>query len=188
MSSTNNSPVLFIARVFPNIHEKRIRGIIGALKIGSVDRVDMKPWTNKEGKSFNKVYIHLNWNTDAETIKIVNRLNDGKDIKIVYDDPWFWKASAYKNTNEGQKRRPKAKIIIQDDDDSAPDSDAQSEDREEGQIREDIQKSAKTPLSNNNVNYGGSKAIPKRRGRPQKVKTEVKLESDQNPSQVVEDV
>ena len=86
MSSTNNSPVLFIARVFPNIHEKRIRGIIGALKIGSVDRVDMKAWTNKEGKSFNKVYIHLNWNTDAETIKIVNRLKDGKDIKIVYDD------------------------------------------------------------------------------------------------------
>jgi len=112
MSSTNNQPVLFIARVFPNIHEKRIRGIIGALKIGSVDRVDMKSWTNKEGKSFNKVYIHLNWNTDAETIKIVTRLNDGKDIKIVYDDPWFWKLSLSRSARPLEAPKPYSKPTI----------------------------------------------------------------------------
>jgi hypothetical protein len=26
------------------------------------------------------------------------RLLEGKDIKIVYDDPWFWKVSAYRES------------------------------------------------------------------------------------------
>jgi len=119
-SFTNPSPVLFIARAFTNITESRIRGVIGALNIGEVERVDIKPWNNKEGKSFNKLYIHLNWNTDPETQNIIERLNSGKEIKIVYDDPWFWKVCAYKNNSQGARggaprRRPRAKIEIPDD-------------------------------------------------------------------------
>jgi hypothetical protein len=123
MNSTNVGPILFIARVFPNITINRIHGIIKALKIGKIDKVDIKAWKNKEGKSFNKLFIHLIWNTDEETQSIIKRLNDGKEIKIVYDDPWFWKVAAYKNTDNVRKNntkplRPRAKIEIPSDDET----------------------------------------------------------------------
>lgn len=120
MNSTNVGPILFIARVFPNITINRIHGIIKALNIGKIEKVDIKPWKNAEGKTFNKLFIHLIWNTDEETQAIIKRLNDGKEIKIVYDDPWFWKVAAYKNIDNVRKNntkplRPRAKIEIPSD-------------------------------------------------------------------------
>jgi hypothetical protein len=161
MSSTNNQPVLFIARVFPNIHEKRIRGIIGALNIGKIDHIDIKPWDNKEGKSFNKVYVHLIWNTDKETEKIVSRLQEGKDIKLVYDDPWFWKVSAYKSPTQAVKRRPTAKIVIEEDDESLSDSDTKSSDSEKAPI---IVKKEQNQHQNVNNKAPSGLPAPKRRG------------------------
>lgn len=120
MKSTNVGPVLFIARAFPNIRITRIHDIIKSLNIGKIYKVDIKPWTNPEGKIYNKLFIHLKWNTDEETQSIINRLNDGKEIKIVYDDPWFWKVSAYKNPAILRKKsakplHPPAEIEIPSD-------------------------------------------------------------------------
>jgi hypothetical protein len=88
-----------------------------ALKIGRINKVDMVSWTNKEGKTFNKVFIHIDWDRqNPEVESITERLNAGKDIKIIYDDPWFWKVTIYKESthvNTQSRRvhtRPKARI------------------------------------------------------------------------------
>jgi hypothetical protein len=48
------------------------------------------------------------------------RLLNGKEIKIVYDDPWFWKVSAYRevkkdNHHSDREERPRASIRFDDD-------------------------------------------------------------------------
>jgi hypothetical protein len=48
------------------------------------------------------------------------RLLNGKEIKIVYDDPWFWKVSAYREVKKNdyhadREQRPRASIQFDDD-------------------------------------------------------------------------
>ena len=105
-----NVPSLCIPRVFSNINEARIRRILAELNLGDIARVDIV--SNKspdKDKSFNRVFIHFNkWNTNENANIARERLINGKDIKIIYDDPWFWKVSAYREqtTNHHSHRRP----------------------------------------------------------------------------------
>ena len=101
-----NIPSLCIPRVFSNIDEKRIRRVLDELKLGDIDRVDVissKP-TDK-GDKFNRVFIHFaRWNTNENATTARERLINGKDIKIIYDEPWFWKVSAYREPSNGHSR------------------------------------------------------------------------------------
>ena len=105
-----NVPSLCIPRVFSNINEARIRRILAELNLGDIARVDVV--SNKspdKDKSFNRVFIHFNkWNTNENANTARERLINGKDIKIIYDDPWFWKVSAYREQpkNHTHHRRP----------------------------------------------------------------------------------
>lgn len=127
----NNVPSLCIPRVFSNINEQRIRKIFDELNLGKIQRVDIIKKTTDKGEKFNRVFIHFNvWfsNTNADTAR--ERLINGKDIKIIYDDPWFWKISAYRepskkphqktDTRPQQKtfRQPKAPSIEFDTDET----------------------------------------------------------------------
>lgn len=105
----NNMPVLCIPRVHRNIDEARIRKIFNELNMGILERIDIviKRNDNKDN-SFNRVFVHFKeWN-DSENAQIAReRLLEGKEIKIIYDDPWFWKISAYK---EGEFRPNKRQL------------------------------------------------------------------------------
>jgi hypothetical protein len=98
-----NIPVLCIPRVHRNIDETCIRNIFNSLNMGTLERIDIviKKNDNKDN-NFNRVFVHFReWN-DSENARIAReRLLEGKEIKIIYDDPWFWKISAYK---EGEFR------------------------------------------------------------------------------------
>jgi hypothetical protein len=92
---TTALPILCIPRVFANIKEERIRKIFDELLLGSIDKIDFTP-ADKEGK-FNRVFIHFRtWAVNQNASRARARLDEGKEIKIVYDDPWFWKVSAYR--------------------------------------------------------------------------------------------
>ena len=94
-----NVPVLCIPRVDRNIEETHIRKIFNELNMGTLERIDIviKRNDNKKDNNFNRVFIHFQeWN-DSENAQIARqRLLEGKEIKIIYDEPWFWKISAYK--------------------------------------------------------------------------------------------
>jgi hypothetical protein len=109
-----STPSLCIPRVFSNIGEARIRRIFDELNMGEIERVDIISKTTEKGEKFNRVFVHFKrWGTDGNAEKARQRLLNGQDIKIVYDDPWFWKISAYRPPAPSQpqhsSRRPQQK-------------------------------------------------------------------------------
>jgi len=94
-----NEPSLCIPRVFGNISEDRIRTTIKKLNIGTIKRVDMVLRKNDKGEDYKRVFIHFEkWFTDIpDAVEARKRLIEGKEIKIVYDNPWFWKVSALRS-------------------------------------------------------------------------------------------
>ena len=92
-----NIPSLCIPRVFVNIDEKRIRRIFDELNMGEIQRIDVVSKTTEKGEKFNRVFIHFKrWFSNENSDTARERLLNGKEIKIIYDDPWFWKVSAYR--------------------------------------------------------------------------------------------
>jgi len=90
-----NQPSLCIPRVFKNIDEDRIRGVFDALALGTIERIDIIVRKNEKGDDYKRVFVHFYkwfWNENAQTAR--RKLISGKEIKIVYDGPWFWKVSA----------------------------------------------------------------------------------------------
>jgi hypothetical protein len=122
-----NVPVLCIPRVFSNIDEKRIRRVFDELNMGEILRIDVISKTTDKGEKFNRVFVHFKrWFANSNSDMARERLLNGKEIKIIYDEPWFWKVSAYRETNKPAPVRPPTavkKISLQfdsDDEDHQP--------------------------------------------------------------------
>ena len=113
-SSTN--PSICIPRVFTDISINEITNIFqNKLKIGPIKKVDVIYSNNNRNThtinsdkrqqssqytpdnivpehKFKKVFIHFKyWNEGQDNLKTT--LNEGKIIKVVYNNPWFWKCS-----------------------------------------------------------------------------------------------
>ena len=97
-------PSICIPRVFANITEARVLAILRNLDLGEVERVDMIGRENAKGEKYQRVFIHfVEWydttedgQPNANAIEVRQRLLKGMEVKVVYDDPWFWKLSASK--------------------------------------------------------------------------------------------
>jgi hypothetical protein len=118
----NNVPSLCIPRVFTNWTENRIRRIFDDLGMGEIQRIDVISKTTEKGEKFNRVFVHFKrWFSNQNADMARERLLNGKEIKIVYDDPWFWKVSAYREANKksdhhlDREERPRASIKFDDD-------------------------------------------------------------------------
>jgi hypothetical protein len=117
-----SQPSLCIPRVFNNITEARIRQVFDDLGLGKISRIDIKERKNEKGESFKRVYVHFDkwfWNDDAQAAR--RKLVSGKEIKIVYDNPWFWKVSASKwapssdSQDRGAPQRSRAHIEFEEE-------------------------------------------------------------------------
>ena len=122
-----NVPSLCIPRVYSNIDEARIRRVFDELDMGDIQRIDVISKTNDKGDKFNRVFVHFKqWNASENANIARERLINGKEIKILYDDPWFWKVSAYREpvrpsgAKQSYAHRPQKKASIQIDSDDAP--------------------------------------------------------------------
>ena len=97
-------PSICIPRVFANITEARILAIFKNPDLGQIERVDMIQRENANGGKYQRVFIHfVEWYDTTEegqpnenAIEVRQRLLKGTEVKVVYDDPWFWKLSASK--------------------------------------------------------------------------------------------
>lgn len=108
MTSINDAPInepsLCIPFVFANITEERIREVFSHLELGEIERIDMVWRDSQSGGEHQRVFIHFKkWNSDENTTRTRQALIDEETIKVVYDDPWFWKISASRT----RKPRPK---------------------------------------------------------------------------------
>lgn len=99
-----NVPSLCIPRVFPNISRERVEAVFRELDIGRVERVDIVVRTGDKGETLKRVFVHLVWNDSENAQKARERLLCGNDVKIIYEDPWFWKVSANRSSRDERPR------------------------------------------------------------------------------------
>lgn len=108
-----NVPVLCIPRVYPNISETRIRKIFNDLNMGDLERIDIVSKTNEKGDKFNRVFVHFRrWNNSGNATTARELLLNGKEIKIIYDEPWFWKISAYREPERKRPQKPRKTPVL----------------------------------------------------------------------------
>lgn len=120
MSSTIaiNEPSIFISHVFPNKADMvydTFAELFGAEYIDDVDVVKHE----FNGQEICRVYIHFKkWPTTTEFQRLRSRLMNGDTVKIVYDEPWYWKCVASKLpriTSKGSMTAPPKKRIVLDE-------------------------------------------------------------------------
>jgi len=121
-----------IPRAFANITEARVRKVFEKLDIFTIARVDMVQRKNEKGDAYQRIFVHIqDWTETADAQKARDRLLAGKELKIVYDDPWFWKASlntwAPKPKPEPTvyDRKPRIRLEFEDQDAANVDAAAQ---------------------------------------------------------------
>ena len=113
-----SAPSICIPRVFPNITQARVEAIFRNLAFGELEKVDMVKKTNSKGEKYQRVFVHFKQWNDTDTARQARQLLlDEKDIRIVYDDPWFWKIWASKSKKPTGDRKagegkPKAKPFV----------------------------------------------------------------------------
>ena len=94
----STSMSLCIPRVFNNITEAKVYNVFNKLNIGQIHSINMIERTNKKGKIVKCVFINFDyWYLNGQQSQMRNQLLSGKEIKIVYDDPWFWNVSIKRN-------------------------------------------------------------------------------------------
>jgi hypothetical protein len=93
-------PSLCIPRVVAGVGKEQVLKIIQNLHLGTIQRIDMIQKKTEKGEMFSRVFIHFSkWNDDSEeALQAKERILSGKDIKVIYDEPWFWKISANRST------------------------------------------------------------------------------------------
>jgi hypothetical protein len=95
----NDGPNLCIPRVNTCVTKDLVFEIINKYSFGCIEKIEVikKKVSHKNNDYSNMVFIYFNKWYDNDLAKSVkDRLMSGKDIKIIYDDPWYWKISALK--------------------------------------------------------------------------------------------
>ena len=98
MSEIITEPSICIPRTLNNITWRQVKDTFELLiGRGTVERVDIVSNRNSEPENqpFCRIFVHFRyWPNTPDTMAIRQRLIDGEVLKVVYDNPWFWKCSA----------------------------------------------------------------------------------------------
>ena len=95
----DNVPSMCIPRTFINITRSHVYKTINDLNLGVIDHIDMVRRKNEKGEDFQRVFIHFSkWHSNSVADRARTLLLSGKEIKVIYDDPWFWKISANRSS------------------------------------------------------------------------------------------
>lgn len=88
---------LCISRVMNHISKDNIHNVLNDIGLGEISHIDIIH-KNNNGDVYKVVFIHFNqWFDNENSSKAIERLSSGKDIKVIYDFPWFWKITPNKS-------------------------------------------------------------------------------------------
>ena len=97
MSNASPSfPSICIPRVFANIAKRDVKEVFEQVLgvRGCVERVDLISKTTEDGTPYGRAFVHFRfWPKTDQATSIRDRILSGGTVKIVYDEPWFWKCS-----------------------------------------------------------------------------------------------
>ena len=119
-------PSLCIPRAFSNITKDRVYRAFKDVDLGEIDHVDLIERTSDKGERYLRIFVHFRrWYNNRNAMTARDRVLDGKDIKIVYDDPSFWKvfknnydelpSERRDNRDRDRDRDRHARLVIDDD-------------------------------------------------------------------------
>ena len=95
----DNVPSMCIPRTFVNITRSHVYKTINDLNLGVIDHIDMVRRKNEKGEDFQRVFIHFSkWHSNSVADRARTLLLSGKEVKVIYEDPWFWKISANRSS------------------------------------------------------------------------------------------
>jgi len=101
-----------IPRVFNNIGWRRVKQVMISCGWGYVERVDMVPQSG-----FKRAFVHFapnRWNTrNPEAMAVLEALKNGDEVKIVYDEPWYWKIGLSRSAKPAEAPKPKVRPQIE---------------------------------------------------------------------------
>ena len=86
-------PSIYIPFVFPNVMNRDgfIKKTIEELGLGTVASVCERMMKHANGKSYYRVFVHMkSWATNENACNVRQKLMSGDQVKINYEDPWFW--------------------------------------------------------------------------------------------------
>ena len=88
---------LCIPRVSSDITKHDIEDIIKPLGLGEIRNIEILTKKKEPNNKKSCVFIHFKkWYSTSNAIKAHSLLTNDKDIKVFYDEPWFWKIYIYK--------------------------------------------------------------------------------------------
>lgn len=112
--SLTTAPSICIPRTLHNVGWRDVKDTFEQLcGKGTVERVDIVK-KRDDSSPFCKIFIHMRyWPTDQPEVEAIRqRLLDGETVKVVYDNPWFWKCSA-SHAPKPERTRPKAAPYVE---------------------------------------------------------------------------
>jgi hypothetical protein len=126
-----SEPSVCVPRIYMNISKERVYNVFADL-FGheSIERVDLIERENKEGESYKRAFIHFKfWPRTEQSTEVRLKLLNGDEVKVVYDQPWYWRISASRHPrpdqqqprrNEKPSRSSRPFIMIDEEDDEVP--------------------------------------------------------------------
>jgi len=88
---------LCIPRTGSEVTKEIVMRVMGELDLGEIKEIDVVNKKNEKDEVCKRIFIHYkNWNSTEKAEMVKERLMSGKEIKVVYDFPWFWKISVSK--------------------------------------------------------------------------------------------
>ena len=95
MTEILTEPSICIPRTLSNVSWRDVKDTFETLLgRGTVERVDIVRSKDSE-QPFCRIFVHFRyWPNTPDIMAIRQRLIDGEVIKVVYNNPWFWKCAA----------------------------------------------------------------------------------------------
>lgn len=82
----NHKISICIPRVNKNITRNDILSVFQKYNWGIINNIDLI-----NIKNYKRAFIHYrNWNNTEQAISVKKYLLNNEDVKIIYDEPWYW--------------------------------------------------------------------------------------------------
>lgn len=95
---------LFVPHVYSNFTSAKVMEVFNGLQIGEVKSVDLVSKMGSDSKHYNAVYVHFKTWYDTKVARDFQErlLDPTKEVKVMYDHPWYWIVLE----NKGKKHLP----------------------------------------------------------------------------------
>jgi len=85
---TPKKHVLCIPRMDNHISKSFVFKTFCSLKLGYIESIQETPVKNDPTSK--RVFVYIKWNNSENAQTVLNRLNNGQNVKVVYSFPWYW--------------------------------------------------------------------------------------------------